>query len=282
MTHRKTHKHNPGKPRFRGFPISPRLLISLGVVAIAIIVFIIRVNNVSSTPVPAVSADELKAAIIDQLGASQPNRIFNDTARQTLTDYGFKVDTYLGDEVTVDLYRNLPLYGYRLIIFRVHSGLLIGKNSVANQVWLFSSESYSRMKYFFQQLRGQLTNATADPGIPPVFALGAKFIQGGMKGNFTNSAIIMMGCAGYQSEDLAKAFIQNGASVYAAWDASVRLDYVDNATLTLLKELCTNKLTVAKAVEETREKNGPDPDTRASLKCYPAENAAKTLSQLIE
>lgn len=37
---------------------------------------------------------------------------------------GFKVDIYEGKEVSVNFYRELPKYGYRLIIFRAHSGLM--------------------------------------------------------------------------------------------------------------------------------------------------------------
>ncbi|TET88142.1 MAG: hypothetical protein E3J34_00925, partial [Dehalococcoidia bacterium] len=54
----------------------------------------------------------------------KPNQAFIDKMTQVLEAYGFKVDTYQGDEVTVDFYRQLPTYGYNLIIFRAHSGLL--------------------------------------------------------------------------------------------------------------------------------------------------------------
>ncbi len=76
---------------------------------------------------------ESKAAIIDQLYDLQPNPAFIEQTTQYLQDYGFEVDLYQGDAVTVDFYRKLPTYGYKLIIFRVHSGLLGVDPKVTNR-----------------------------------------------------------------------------------------------------------------------------------------------------
>jgi hypothetical protein len=67
---------------------------------------------------------EPKAAIIDQLSIRFPNQAFLDQTAWYLAKYGFMVDIYIGDAVTVDMYRELPAQGYKVIIFRVHSGLL--------------------------------------------------------------------------------------------------------------------------------------------------------------
>ena len=66
-----------------------------------------------------------KAAIIDQLYLLEPNPSFIDNTTQILEAYGFTVDLWQGADVTVDFYRELPAMDYKLIVFRVHSGLLM-------------------------------------------------------------------------------------------------------------------------------------------------------------
>ena len=46
--------------------------------------------------------NSLKGAIVDQLYSLQPNQAFIHQTTQELEDYGFEVDIYQGDEVTVD------------------------------------------------------------------------------------------------------------------------------------------------------------------------------------
>ena len=278
MAKRKTKKQAKGKPRFGRFPWFLWLAIGLGI--IAVVAFVLTRPESESVIFP--HTDGLRAAIVDQLYSRQPNQAFIEQTTQELKDYGFEVDVYQGDDVTVDLYRQLPSYGYKLIIFRVHSGLLVGEEDVTDITWLFTSEPYSRMRYFFQQLRGQVTHATIREDAPEVFAISAKFITNGMENQFTNTVIIMMGCAGFYSEDLAQAFIQEGASTYMAWNVSVGLSYVDDATTALVEKLCLKELTIAEAVAETMKEKGPDPSFGAVLQYYPPASANKTLRQLIE
>lgn len=273
-----TKKQTRGKPPKRGFPWFLWLAIGLGLVAIVALALTLPKGEPAS---PTVSG-ELKAAIIDQLYSLRPNQAFIEQTTQELQDYGFEVDVYQGDVVTVDFYRQLPTYGYKLIIFRVHSGLLIGRKDVADRVWLFTSEPYSRMRYFIEQLTGQVTLATTAEDAPCVFAISAKFVTQSMEEQFTNTAIIMMGCSCFRFEDLAQAFIQKGASTYMAWDASVELDYVDDATITLVEKLCSKELTTAEAVAETMKEKGTDPSFRAVLQYYPPASADKTLRQLFK
>jgi len=280
LVKRKTKLQAKGKPQKWGFPYLPWLAIALGIVAIVVLALVRTLP--ASEPASSTPYNGLKAAIVDQLHNLQSNQVFIEHTTQGLQDYGFEVDVYQTDDVTVDFYRKLPTYGYRLIVFRVHSGLLIGSESVANQTWLFTSEPYSRIRYFFQQMRGQVTNATTTVDTTPVFAVGAKFITQMMEEKFTNTAIIMMGCAGSSYTDLAQAFIQNGASTYLAWDASVGLNYVDDTTITLIEKLILEELTISEAVAETMEEKGPDPNNNAVLKYYPPASANKTIRQLIE
>jgi len=270
-----------GKPLFRGFPWFLWLAIGVGIVAIVAIAVFAYLWPTSG-PASPTDSGELKAAIVDQLYSVQPNEAFIEQTTQELKDYGFEVDVYHGDVVTVDFYRQLPTYGYKLIIFRVHSGLLIGRKDVANKVWLFTSEPYSRMRHFMEQMTGKVTLATTPENAPYVFAISAEFVTDSMKERFNNTAIIMMGCSCFHFEDLAKAFIQKGASTYLAWDASVGLNYVDDATAALVEKLCSEKLATAKAVAEIMKEKGPDPSFRAVLKYYPPASTNKTLRQLIE
>jgi len=225
---------------------------------------------------------EARAAIIDQLCALQPNRAFIEQTTQELADYGFKVDVYRGDAVTVNLFRKLPTYGYKLIIFRVHSGLLGVDPKVINRTWLFTAEPYSKTRHVTEQLTDQVTYAKVYDDDPWIFAISAKFVAQSMEGQFDNTAIVMMGCDCLHFKDLAQAFIEKGASTYIAWDISVLLDYVDDATSTLIEKLCSEELTIAAAVAQTMDEKGPDPDFGAVLKYYPRQSGAKTLRQLIE
>jgi len=226
-------------------------------------------------------ADSLKAAIVDQLYSLQPNEAAIKQMTQELEDYGFEVDIYQGDEVTVDLYRQLPGHGYKLIIFRAHSGLLRSQEEQIRRTCLFTNEPYSQTKHVAEQLSDQLAMARIDENHPWVFGIGAKFVTESMAGSFPNTVIVMMGCSCLYIYDLAQAFIENGASTYTGWDASVSLDYVDEATPILVTNLYRQGMTIKAAVDETMAQVGPDPSFHASLKYYPTESGNKTVRALI-
>ena len=115
---------------------------------------------------------------------------------------------------------------------------------------------------------------------PTVFAVNSSFIQESMEESFQNTVIIMMGCSTAYKADMADAFIRRGASVYVGWSASVGLDYVDGATLSLINNLCRD-MTVKQAVTETMAQVGHDPDYQAVLKYYPREAGNRTITELI-
>ncbi|MFC1981113.1 hypothetical protein ACFLVN_02585, partial [Chloroflexota bacterium] len=86
-----------------------------------------------------------KAAIIDQLYLLEDNPTFTKKTTEALEDYGFEIDLWQGNEITVYLYRKLPEYGYKVIIFRVHSWLLLALLQAHNLVpskatYLFTGE----------------------------------------------------------------------------------------------------------------------------------------------
>jgi len=274
----KAKKKTKDKPHKGGLPWFVWLAIALGIVAI---VAFVRTSPVSK-PAGSSQSSELKAAIVDQLYNLQPNEAFISEITQRLEGRDFVVDLYQGDEVTVDLYRWLPSYGYELIIFRAHSGLLGNKGETIERTCLFTNELYSETKHVTEQLADQLAKARIAENYPWVFGIGDEFVIQSMEGEFDHAVIIMMGCSCLHLEDLAQAFIAKGASAYLAWDATVDLDYVDEATPYLIKQLCVDKVTVRKAVTSTMNVVGPDPKYGAVLKYYPAQSGDKTLKELIQ
>lgn len=227
-----------------------------------------------------------KAAIIDQLAVLEPNPAFIDQVTAELEAVGFKVDVFTGKEVSVKLYRQLPKYGYALIIFRAHAGLLKAERDsevvgVKQATYLFTAEEYRHYKYIPEQLDDQLLPAEMEADFPLVFAVNANFIIEKMEGRFDDTLIIMMGCSGSYLEDMAAAFTFKGASTYMGWGGSVSLDYVDRAAADLITNLCTGGMTIEEAAAETMAKIGPDPEWGASLRFHPRENGGQTIAELI-
>ena len=222
-----------------------------------------------------------KTAIIDQLYSTQPNGGFITEVSQALENYGFAVDVYRGAEVTVDLYRRLPKYGYKLIIFRAHSGLIRAEGQKRLKTAIFTNEPYSRKKYLTEQLNYMLPMVRVKEGEPFFFGIDSKFVTESMDGRFDDTLVIITGCSCLYFNDMAQAFICKGASVYLAWDRTVDADYVDEASTYLIRELCQDGLIVKKAVNRTMAEKGRDPTYRASLRYFPLQSGDKTLKQLI-
>jgi hypothetical protein len=227
------------------------------------------------------SSNELKAAIIDQLYLN-PNQGFIDQVTQDLKGYGFEVDLYQGKEVTVDLYRQLPAEGYKLILFRAHSGRLALEGEEMGMTFLFTAEPYSWNEHYFEQLGDRLVIADMPYGdYPDVFAINSRFIEKSIDRSFPDTVIIVMGCSGTYLTDLAEAFIEKGASVYIGWSATVRLDHVDKATINLIENL-SGGMTVKEAVTKTMAEVGPDPESKAVLKYHQYEAGNRTITELIK
>jgi len=273
-----TAKRAQGKPLFGGFPW---LWVTIAAfIAVFAFGFTSQRSQVITPPIP----EGTRAAIIDQLYASYPNEDFTARVTENLEGFGFGVDVYQGADITVDFCRNLPAFDYKLIVFRAHSGA-IGSNpqDVESMIgtYLFTNEAYTEIKYPREQLNDELAKARVAQGYPYFFAIGPKFVTHSMKGNFNTTVIIIAGCSCLYNQDLAQAFTQKGASAYLAWDATVDLDYVDEATMTLIENLCSERLPVNKAVDFTMARVGPDPKHGAVLQYYPPQTGDKTLRQLI-
>ena len=288
MSKPKAKKQAQRKLQKGGSPWFAWLFIAIGVAGI-----VVFVRTVPMDQSPPAQAGNATAAIIDQLSASfQENEQFTANVTKELEDYGFEVDVFQGINVTVDFYRRLPTYGYRIIIFRAHSGILEQDGEVVPRTVLFTNEEYSESSYALEQVYGQLTMGGACQGCPMMFGIAPEFVSAegvvgqatDMEGRFDETVIIVMGCSGIALPDLAEAFIDKGASIYLAWDRSVELYYVDEATPYLVRQLCSEELTFREAATNTMDAIGPDPNHGAELQLYynPAShNGDKTLKELV-
>ncbi|MFC2006150.1 hypothetical protein ACFLVG_04250 [Chloroflexota bacterium] len=250
------------------------LAIGLAIVAVVALVRISPVNEGAGLNDPG----KLKAAIIDQLYTLEPNESFVTQVSEQLQNSGFKVDVYRGEEVTIDLYRELPSHNYRLIIFRAHSTSLGWSSNIGQETFrtcIFSSEPYSERKHVLEQITERVVVAKLIVQDLEYFGIKSEFITN-MAGEFTDAVIIMMGCSGLYIEDMAQAFAGKGTQSYIGWDADVSLDYVDEAGVYLLKQLCQPGVTIGEAVISTNKVIGPDPEYGATLKYFPPQSADKT------
>jgi hypothetical protein len=271
----KAKKQVKGKPLFRRLPWFGWLLIALAIVGVVVFIRIYPIGQ------PPDNTGKLKAVIVDQLSSFRENEAFITNVTSELEDYGFEVDLYQGDNITVDFYRGLSGRGYKLIVFRAHSGILQGENQTYLKTTLFTNEEFDWKKHQLDVVKDRLFEASIAEGYPWVFSISPKFISESMTKKFDDTVIIMMGCSGIYLTDLAEAFVDKGASVYLAWDASVLLDYTDEATLHLIKQLCSENVTIKEAVDSTMDVIGPDPKYGAELKYYPSGTGDKTLEELI-
>ena len=270
-------KQAEGKPPKKGLPWFAWLFIAL---AIAGVVVLVRIY-----PLGQASPDNLgkpRAAIVDQLYNLQPNEAFIAKVTTELEEYGFAVDLYQGDDITVDFYRELPTHGHKLIVFRAHSGLLGGGDFYIPKTVLFTNEEYSTGAHPTEQAFDRLVMGAPGPGQPVMFGITASFVTRSMKGRFDDTVITIMGCGGIYLTDLAQAFVDKGASAYLAWDASVLLQYVDDATLYLIGQLCSEKATIKEAVDSTMHVKGLDPEWKAELQYYPSGTGNRTLEELVK
>jgi hypothetical protein len=277
----KAKKQSKGKPPKNGLPWFAWLLIALGIAGVVVFVRFYLVGQPSPNNVGG-----LRAVIVDQLSSIQENETFVTNVTKELEDSGFEVDLYQGDNVTVDFYRRLPTHGYKLIIFRAHSGLLAENEVTQDRTVLFTNEEYSQLKHYADQMNDRLVMARVGEDYPMVFGIPPKFVRESMEGKFDDAVVIMMGCSGLFLRDLAEAFVDKGASVYVAWNGSVELYYVDEATAYLVRQLCSGNRTIKEAVDSTMDVNviGPDPEHGSGLEyypSYPSDSGDKRLKQLI-
>jgi hypothetical protein len=214
--------------------------------------------------------DSRRAVIVDQLSASQPNPAFAESARGILQGDGYVVDYYSGDEVTVDLYRNLPGGNYDLVILRTHSTAVVSRGEEEVQtVSLFTNEPYSETAYRNEQLDGKVGFAQYSDEGPKWFGVTSSFVKSSMKGNFDDALVIGMGCQGLVNDLAAEAFSAKGARAFIGWDSNVSAGHTDKATERVLQLITVEGLSPSAATAKTMDELGPDPYFGGSLVARP-------------
>jgi len=204
-----------------------------------------------------------RAVIIDPLYAADPG--YREEVASLLEGRGYKVDSFMGEDVTVEWLRKMGSYG--VVVLRVHSTCNDG------MVWLFTGERYSPDKYVLEQLADEVHKAKPSLEADYVFAVGSDFVRHFMKGRFRGTLVVLMGCDGLTGTDLAKAFVEEGASAYVSWDGPVSLEHTDEAFLCLLEAMTLQRLTLGEAVGYTNDLVGADPDYNSTIAFYPAASA---------
>ncbi|MGQ9543076.1 MAG: hypothetical protein ACUVTM_03155 [Candidatus Bathyarchaeia archaeon] len=254
------------------------------ILAVCLLLFILQSWLIK--PERASPTLERRAALIDQLSTSFPNQTFVAEFRRVFKDAGFTVDIYSGSEVTLELYRRLPSMGYRIIVFRVHQStpveyLLPSSRPVAGPpVYLFTGEPYSEHRYVVEQLTDLVVPAREINGSMIYFAIGPKFIHS-MYGKFQNTVIILAGCSGLYSAELADSFIVKGASVVVGWQRFVQIDYTDAAICRFIKAIMLERTTIYRGILSTLTEIGLDHLYKTSLICYPEERSGLTVEEAL-
>lgn len=264
---KRTGRHRPdrgGVPR--ATRIRRRAVAAL--TAVALIAALIAGGLLISGPLSGSGPAGPRAAVVDQLGLTFPNPAFVREATDMLEQAGYTVDYYPGEEVTVDFYRTLPGRGYDFILLRAHSARVRLEDTLTDEATLFTSEIYDETKYPEEMDSrhlgiGRPLGESSDLGYVSVWA---GFIEHDMKGKFKDSTVVvLMGCDGLRSRELAEAFMERGAKTVIGWDALVSADHSDEATERLLHHLLIAELTGEQAVARAMAEVGPDPTYGAEL-----------------
>jgi hypothetical protein len=258
---------------------------AFGIIMIGVIVFAVQSWLFLSQPSEPQSAN--KAALIDQLSIAYPNPSFTEEFIRMSEAVGLTPEIFTGSEVTLDLYRRLPSMGYRIIIFRVHQStpaevLLPMDHPVTGYpVYLFTGERYNEHKYVVEQLTDLVVPAREINGSNVYFSIGPEFVHS-MDGEFQNTVIVLAGCSGLYSAELADSFIVKGASVVLGWQRFVQMDYTDKAIDRLLRAILIEKTTFYRSVLVMTSEIGLDPTYETNLLIYPEVRSNLTFDQAME
>jgi len=193
-----------------------------------------------------------KAALLDSLSLTDQDPLFIWNVTHTLNLAGYAVDYYSPSQVTVALYRELPLKSYGIVILRSHTAIYYG---VPTSISIVTSETYDKSRYVYEQFVGQVAPAVVRPG-NTFFAITPSFVKDAMQGNLRGTIVVQMGCSSLQgSHYIATAFISKGASNFVGWDDSVGSGYTDIVTQNFVSSLAHGS-SVGDAVASA---GGPDP-----------------------
>lgn len=220
----------------------------------------------------------LDAAIVDQLGGEFPSSKFNETGivADLLKSAGFDVCYHGSETIDVAFYKGLAKYDYGIIIIRSHLATRVGETT---EVDFFTNEKFNLHKHVSEQKNGLLTEGYYEwrPN-ESYFAVTPKFMEN-LEGYFPKSVVIAMGCNSLNESctEMAKAFIEKGATAYIGWTGKVGSSHTDDETIKLLERLLLENKTLSKAVDATQQ----DPFSGSIMKYHPLEAGGLRISCLI-
>jgi hypothetical protein len=240
------------------------LIAAIAVIVIGISITMISLNFQSDSPqFEVMDSNTPRAAILDQLQAEIPNENFHNKVTEYLHGAGYQVDYYPTEEITVELYKKLPLMNYDFIVIRSHS---LGDGAVEKSASLFTGEKYTDHKYVKEQFLGYVGR-----GIPILnqevsehgglqayrnntyFVVGSKMVDELMVGKFNNSTIVLAGCETMEKSRLADSFLKKGASNVIGWNGLVDSRNNDGIIMEVLKETLVNGVEINQAVDLVME-----------------------------
>lgn len=208
----------------------------------------------------------LYVGIVDQFYSKSPE--FTDRAVALLSKHNVSYGLHTDSDVNVSLYRNLPSYGYNLIVLRVHAGINQG---IGGAVFLFTAEPFSQYRYVYEVNTSQLAPGMISLEGPEgmLFTVGPQFVKRSMQGDFNGATLVLSSCYGLNNTVLADALRQKGALHVIAWDGLVSLDQTDRAILELLSNIVEGGLSPGEALAALDDGAKKDPYYGSTLKIYP-------------
>ena len=252
--------------RARGLLVRWRLGLLVAIVVVA-------AGGVAAWLVMSGADDESQppsAVIVDQLSLTSPDQAFVTEATHELEAAGYAVDYVRGEDVTVDYFRALPKRGYDIVLVRAHAGRRVSGGGVTADI--FTSEPYSTTSHEGEQRDGDLMlgvlggqESVADA----VFTIPAEFVEHQMQGDFDGATVVLMGCDVLGGERLARSFVDRGAGAVVGWDESVSAAHTDAATLSFLRYVLRDHLSVQAATAAAGADVGKDPYYGSNLVSYP-------------
>jgi len=242
-----------------------RRQLKVGLTAVASILLILSISfflwtSSTTSPQPAqqTGIEVPKAAILDALYASSQDLTYEQNLTNYLSKAGYRVDVFRGENVTIDLLRNIG--GYKVLILRLHS-------AIRGFLYLFSGEKYTQSEYALEQLSGGVREGITFDNVS-YFAINAVFLGGKNQWGLKGSTIILMGCNGTGDSYSIQRLLDRGVKAYIAWTGYVELSYSDETTLALVKALYLKGSSVQAAVEEAMKEAGTEPAYNSVLEYY--------------
>ena len=230
-----------------------------GACIVAVIIAAASVFIVLNPPSPV-------AVIIDGLLVDYPNpQLINDTLI-ILGKAGYRTELYQGLNVTVELYSRLASLRPKLVLLRIHGGVLMYQGQRIGGVGFFA-EPFEGGKYPENVLH-YLGVGKPFFSNKEYFVATFVYLRDFMQGQFEGTTVIVMSCNSLEDEAMAKVFTDKGASAYIGWTGSVTPEHMDKASLLVLRKMIEQKMSAEEAVNQVSSEVGPDPFYRGELDIY--------------